>query len=94
MKSVKLFVMESYHTDKVAFWFEVISFLLTVASSLSLAVTADAPDMRIVYPGFFLGSIAATYAYYRRKLALPMLLTTYFIVINIIGFCVAMGWSI
>lgn len=92
MQKIKEFWLHSYHTDKVAFYFELISFVFTVAASATLAFTADQPDMRIVYPGFFIGSIAGTYGYYRRNLSWPMALTSWFIFVNVLGFGRAMGW--
>ena len=91
MQRIIDFWLHSYHSDRVAFAFELISFVFTVGASLTLALTADAPDMAIVYPGFFVGSTTAIYAYYRRKLAWPMMLTTYFAVVNVFGFGVATG---
>ena len=88
----KGFLMSSYHSDKTAFTFELISFVFTVIASLTLAFTAQNPDMAMIYPGFFIGSITGTYAYYRRKLAWPMLLTAYFAVVNVFGFGIAKGW--
>ena len=82
----------SYRSDKVAFYLELISFIFTVTASLMLAWNAAAPDMRLVYPGFFIGAIAAVIAYYRRKLAWPMLLTGYFVAVNILGYSRAMNW--
>jgi len=92
LKKVIDFWAESYRSDKIAFAFELLSFLFTVSASLTLAFTADNPDMRIVYPGFFIGSLAGVYAYYRRRIAWPLLLTTYFAVVNVFGFGVAIGW--
>ena len=92
MKKIKDFWMHSYHTDRVAFAFELISFVFTVGASLTLALTADDPDMIYVYPGFFLGSLTAVYAYYRRKLAWPLMLTGYFSAVNVFGFGIAIGW--
>lgn len=92
IEKLKNFWRHSYESDRVAFFCELISFIFTVGASLTLAVTADAPDMRLVYPGFFIGSITAVYGYYRRKLAWPLMLTAYFAVVNVFGFSVAMGW--
>lgn len=89
---IKDFWLSSYHTDKTAFTFELISFVFTVAASLTLAFTAQSPNMAVIYPGFFIGSITGTYAYYRRGLAWPMLLTGYFAVVNVFGFGVANNW--
>ena len=92
MKKIIDFWASSYHSDQVAFYLELISFVFTVGASLMLAFNADNPDMRIVYPGFFIGSITAIYAYHRRQLAWPFLLTTYFACVNVLGFGVAMQW--
>jgi len=92
MGKILKFWEESYYSDKVAFYFELVSFIFTVAASLNLALTADDPNMLIVYPAFLIGSITGIYAYYRRKLAWPVLLTGYFAVINMIGFGVAAAW--
>lgn len=89
---IKEFWLSSYHSDKIAFGFEIISFVFTVGASLTLAFTAQNPNMAVIYPGFFIGSITAVYAYYRRMLAWPMLLTAYFAVVNVFGFGVANRW--
>ena len=92
MNKIKKFWLQSYHSDKIAFYFELVSFIFTVGASMTLALTADQPDMRIVYPGFFIGSLTATYAHYRRELAWPMMLVGYFSIMNVFGFGVANGW--
>ena len=92
MKKLKDFWLESYRSDRIAFYCELLSFVFTVAASATLAFTADAPDMRLVYPGFFIGSATAVYGYYRRKLAWPMALTSWFVFVNVLGFGVAMQW--
>ena len=86
------FWSKSYKSDPTAFGFELTSFVFTVAASLYLAMTADAPNMALVYPGFFVGAIAGAYAYLRRGLAWPLVLTSYFAVVNIFGFGVAIHW--
>ena len=92
MERAVSFLKKSYHTDRIAFYVEMLSFVFTVAASLALALTADNPDMRIIYPGFFVGSMLGIYGYYRRELAWPMLLTIYFACVNVFGFGVAMLW--
>ena len=92
MNKIIKFWSESYQTDRIAFLYELLSFVFTVAASASLALTADSPDMRIVYPGFFVGSITQCYASYRRGAAWVMLLTMYFAVVNVFGFGVASNW--
>ena len=84
--------IDSYHKDPVAFYLEQTSLVFTVAASLTLALNAQAPNMALVYPGFFIGSITAICAYYRRGIVTPMILTTYFAIMNIFGFGRAMAW--
>ena len=92
MNNIKAFWLDSYNTDKTAFFFELVSFVFTVAASLTLAVNADNPNMLIVYPGFFIGSITQCYASWRRGAAWIMLLTAYFACVNVFGFGVASAW--
>ena len=92
MNKIKDFWLQSYKSDQIAFYCELISFVFTVGASAVLAFTADQPDMRYVYPGFFIGSATAVYGYWRRKLAWPMMLTSWFVFVNVIGFGVAMHW--
>lgn len=92
MQSIKNFWLNSYHSDKTAFFFELISFVFTVGASLTLAITARDPNMLIVYPGFFVGSVTQAYASYRRGAAWVFLLTTYFACVNVFGYGVASNW--
>jgi len=90
-QSIIDFWLNSYHSDKTAFSFELVSFIFTVAASLTLAINAKDPNMIIVYPGFFVGSVTQCYAAYRRGAAWVMLLTFYFAIVNVFGFSVALG---
>ncbi len=92
MEKIKTFWINSYQSDKIAFGFELISFIFTVAASLTLALTAMDPNMLIVYPFFFVGSITQCYASLRRGAAWVTLLTFYFACINVFGYGVAAGW--
>lgn len=92
MQKIKDFWSQSYTSDKTAFYFELISFVFTVSASLTLAINAKDPNMLIVYPGFFVGSITQCYAAYRRGAAWVMLLTFYFSLVNVFGFGVASNW--
>ena len=92
MQSVKQFWIKSYTSDRVAFLFELISFVFTVGASLTLAVNADNPNMLLVYPGFFVGSLTQLYASWRRGAAWIMLLTFYFACVNVFGYGVAAQW--
>jgi len=92
VQSVKQFWINSYTSDRIAFLFELISFVFTVGASLTLAVNADNPNMLIVYPGFFIGSLTQLYASWRRGAAWIMLLTFYFACVNVFGYGVAALW--
>lgn len=92
MQSVKQFWINSYTSDTTAFTFELISFVFTVGASLMLAINADNPNMLLVYPGFFVGSITQLYASWRRGAAWIMLLTFYFACVNVFGYGVAAQW--
>ena len=92
MNKIKDFWLNSYKSDKIAFAFELISFIFTVGASLTLAINADNPNMLIVYPGFFIGSITQCYASLRRGAAWVTLLTFYFAIVNVFGYGVAAQW--
>ena len=92
MNKIIDFLKSSYDSDKTAFYLELISFVFTVGASLMLALNADQPDMRIVYPGFFVGSLTAIIAYKRRKIVWRYLLIMYFAFVNVLRFEKAMGW--
>ena len=89
---IKDFWVDSYTSDRTAFYFELVSFIFTVGASMTLAQTAKDPNMLIVYPGFFVGSVTQCYAAYRRGAAWVMLLTFYFAIVNVFGYGVAAGW--
>ena len=86
---IRDFWIESFKSDKIAFGFELVSFVFTVAASLTLALNARDPNMLIIYPFFFIGSVTQCYAAVRRGAAWVMLLTGYFAVVNVYGYGVA-----
>ncbi len=92
MQKIKDFWSNSYRSDKTAFYFELVSFIFTVGASLTLAVNARDPNMLIVYPGFFVGSVTQCYAAVRRGAAWVMMLTFYFSCVNVFGYAIAAGW--
>ena len=92
MDAIRNFWLNSYHSDRTAFYFELVSFIFTVGASLTLAFNARDPNMLIVYPGFFVGSITQCYAAYRRGAAWVMLLTFYFSCVNVFGYGIAANW--
>lgn len=92
MQKIREFWSASFHSDPRAFYLEITSFVFTVGGSLLLAITAQNPDMTIVYPIFMIGAATGCWGYYRRALPWPMMLTAYFIIINAFGLGRAYGW--
>jgi hypothetical protein len=92
LAKVRSFWLRSFESDRTAFYFELVSFVFTVAASMTLAITASDPDMTIVYPGFLVGALTQCYASYRREAAFVMMITGYFAIINVYGYGVASYW--
>ena len=92
LEQIKSFWINSYQSDRIAFYFELVSFIFTVGASLTLAVNARDPNMLVVYPGFFVGYVTQCYAAYRRGAAWVMMLTFYFSIVNVFGFGIASNW--
>lgn len=90
MQRINDWIMQSYHTDRQAFYLECISALFNIAASLALAITAVSPDLRWIYPAYFIGSVTMAIACQRRQLAWPLLLMVYFCGVNILGWLRAM----
>ena len=92
MQRIRDFCSANFRSDSRAFALEMTSFGFTVVASFMMAFTAAQPDLRIIYPIFFIGSLAGCWAYVRRRLAWPVMLTAYFMLINVYGFGRAVFW--
>ena len=82
---LKEFWVESYTTDKRAFYLEVFSVAVTVWGSALLTFTSPGPDMKWVFPLYLLGSTTLAYAAYRRRIIWTCFLATWFTIMNVIG---------
>jgi len=91
MEKVKTALINHYRRDHIAFYFEMFGMVFTIAGSLIMALTAKNPNLAIVYPLFLIGSSTGFYAYYRLQMVWSIVLTGYFIVVNIVGFFVAIS---
>lgn len=89
---VKEFWVRSYTSDRKAFYLEMVASILVVISTTSIALTADDPPMHLIYPITFASALVSIWAYIRRGVAWPLLITTYFSFVHIFGFGRAMGW--
>lgn len=90
MERVRNALIRSWQHDHIAFVFEMIGTFFTIAGSLLLALTAEDPNMLIIFPIYEVGSVSLLYAYYRRQMVWSILLTGYFVVINVVGFLIAL----
>ena len=82
---LKEFWVESYSTDKTAFYLEVFSVAVTVWGSTILTFTSPHPDMTTVFPLYLLGSTTLAYASYRRRIIWTCVLASWFTIMNVIG---------
>jgi len=89
---MKKFWIGAYRVNPLLFWLELVAVLFTVSGSLILAINAKNPDMSVVYPLFFVGSCLQVWVSYHRHAAWIMVLTMYFMVVNILGFGRAVNW--
>ena len=89
---MKKFWVNAYQSNPTLFWVECAAVMFTVAGSLILAVSAKNPDMSLVYPLFFVGSTMQVYVSYKRSAAWIMVLTAYFVAVNVLGFGRAVEW--
>lgn len=92
ISQIKDFWVAGWRSDPVAFVYEMISFVFVVGASMALAINAQDPKLEFIYPAFLIGSVTGMYAYYRRQLIWPTMLTFYFVLVNIFGFGRAIGW--
>jgi hypothetical protein len=88
---MKKFWLNAYRANPYLFWVELVAILFTISGSLVLALNADDPDLSVVYPMFFVGSCLQAWVSYRRQAAWIMVLTIYFIGVNILGFGRSIG---
>lgn len=89
---VKQFWVRSYQSDRKAFAAETVASVAVVTGNTILAFTAAHPPMYLIYPINFVSAVFSVYAYRRRGLAWPLVITGYFIVMQWFGFGRSLGW--
>ena len=82
---IKDFWTTSYRTDKVAFWFELVSVIFTIVGSCILTFTSPYPIMEWVFPLYLVGSITLAIGSYRRRIIWTTILASWFTIMNVIG---------
>jgi hypothetical protein len=90
MERIKNVLLQHWLKDHIAFIFEMVGTAFTIAGSLLLALTAKDPNMLVIFPLYEVGSASLLYAYYRMQMVWSIILTSYFVVVNILGFLVAL----
>ena len=78
--------------DKITKTYEAISCVLAIFCSLYLSIMTNDSNMLIVFSGFFISSIAGVIAFKRRKLGWPLILQSYFCIVNLFGITRTMEW--
>ena len=84
-KLLKEFWVQSYITDPIAFYLEIISVTVTICGSAVLTFTSPNPIMSIVFPLYWIGSSTMLYAGIRRRQIWLSTLTAWFTTMNTIG---------
>lgn len=85
ISNVKNFLVESYTSDPLAFWCEMIGSLAAIVASALLAIMAQDPPMLLIYPFYLASSLFHVVAAVRRNAAWIAILSVYFTAINIYG---------
>lgn len=75
------FFKQSYKTDRVAFYAEIVETILLVSASAILSFTITDPATKIFIPLYLAGSILAMFSTYRRGSS-AIILCTWFTIMN------------
>jgi hypothetical protein len=85
ISNIKKFLKDSYYSDPLAFYFEMIGSFAAVIASGWLSATVDNPPLIWIYPFYLTSSLFHIVASVRRNAAWIAMLSVYFTVINIYG---------
>lgn len=85
LKILKEFWVNSYKTDKIAFYFEIVSVAFTILGSIILTFTSPYPIMELVFPIYLVGSSTLAVACWRRRIIWTLVLSSWFTIMNVIG---------
>ncbi len=90
MDRVLTALQKHYDRDPTAYLFEMFGMMFTVAASALMALTAKDPNLAIIYPMFLVGSMSGLVAYYRLQMIWSIVLTGWFVFINVVGLIVVL----
>ena len=85
LKSVKEFWLESYRTDKKAFYLEMVSAICVITGGGILTWTVLEPLPKMFIPLYWFGSVAGVIGAYYRKSSWIMVLMLTFVIMHTIG---------
>jgi hypothetical protein len=85
MNKIIEFWQESYRSNPLAFWIEMMSAICVMTGSAILTYTVLAPRPDIFVPFYFVGSVTSLIAAVMRKAAWIVVLTAWFSTMNIIA---------
>lgn len=85
MNAVIKFWKDSYTSNPLAFWIEMISAITVIIGSAILTYTVLDPRPDIFVPFYFVGSVTGFIGAYYRQAAWVMVLTAWFSTMNIIA---------
>lgn len=84
IQKIKNFFAESYRTDPVATYFEIVETILLIAASATLTFTVLDPATEIFIPLYLIGSLCAMVSTWRRKSS-AFVLCTWFTIMNTVA---------
>jgi len=79
------FFKESYNSNPIAFYLEMISAITVIIGSAILTYTVLTPRPDLFIPFYWVGSVTGFFGAYYRKAAWVMVLTTWFTAMNTIA---------
>ena len=85
MEKIKNFWVNSYNSNKVAFYFEMVSAITVIIGSAILTYTVLEPRPDIFIPFYFIGSATGFVGAYYRNSAWVMVLTFWFTIMNTVA---------
>ena len=91
IKQIINYFKESYRLSPIAFYCEFGETILVCGASGILTYTVLDPATKLFIPMFFIGSICGVIATFYRKAAFATILTTWFVIMNLIALITLFG---
>ena len=85
MEKIKNFWLNSYNSNKVAIYFEMVSAITVIIGSAILTYTVLAPRPDIFIPFYWIGSLTGILGAYYRLSSWTLILCSWFTIMNTIA---------